>query len=177
MAMLHLLHRRTSMKAIVRAAIIAPLLATLSAAVTSAGTVDGMLQAGPPPSPDGTVTINGGVVAIGVGYLWGKGTLNYQGQQLTFHIRGASLGDVGIAKITAQGLVYKLGCLGDFEGTYVAASTGAAIAVGESAAVTENKRGVVIELESKVRGLRFNIAASRFTLTLSKRATPDAACD
>jgi hypothetical protein len=120
----------------------------------------------PPPLLDGVVTISGGVVALGIGYLWGHGTLQYQGRQLSFRIRGVDLGDVGAAHITAQGAVYRLQCVDDFNGRYVAVSTGAAVARGQSAAAMQNEHGVLIELESKIVGIRFNLSASRLRLTL-----------
>jgi hypothetical protein len=117
---------------------------------------------------DGSVSITGGVVALGIGFLWGHGTLNYQGQQIGFRVHGMDLGDVGAVHIRAEGPVYKLSCLDDFSGTYTAVSTGAAIAVGESAALMQNEHGVVIELESKIAGIRFNLSASRLRVTLAK---------
>jgi hypothetical protein len=56
----------------------------------------------PPATLDATVKLSGGVVAAGVGYKWGRGTLSYQGQQLKFCIRGLSVGDVGIANLSAR---------------------------------------------------------------------------
>lgn len=110
--------------------------------------------------PDATLRISGALLAVGVGYKWGRGTLSYQGQDLGFCIHGMSLGDVGAAKLTAQGVVYNLKSLDDFSGKYVAMSVGAAIARGESASVLQNERGVTIELESKVKGLRVTIAGT-----------------
>jgi hypothetical protein len=78
------------------------------------------------------------------------------------------VGDVGAVHIRAEGPVYKLSCLDDFSGTYTAVSTGAAIAVGESAALMQNEHGVVIELESKIAGIRFNLSASRLRVRLAK---------
>ena len=37
----------------------------------------------PPATLDATVKLSGGVLAAGIGYKWGHGTLNYQGQDLT----------------------------------------------------------------------------------------------
>ena len=118
------------------------------------------------PLPDATLTLTGGVVAFGIGYAWGHGTLSYQGQTLTVRVHGISLGDLGTARINAHGVVYKLSCLDDFAGRYVAVSAGAAIARGESAAFLQNKHGVVIELESKITGVRFTLAATRLWITL-----------
>ncbi len=120
------------------------------------------------PPMDASVSIAGGIVALGVGFLWGHGTLTYQGRQFGFKLRGMDLGDVGAVHIRAEGPVYKMSCLDDFSGTYTAVSTGAAVAVGKSAALMQNEHGVVIELTSKVAGIRFNLSASRLRITLAK---------
>jgi hypothetical protein len=61
------------------------------------------------------------------------GTLNYQGQQFEFCIRGLSIGDVGAARLAAEGAVFNLKSLDDFSGKYFALSGGFALARGESA--------------------------------------------
>jgi hypothetical protein len=38
--------------------------------------------------PDATLRISGTLLAAGVGYKWGRGTLDYQGQELKFCIHG-----------------------------------------------------------------------------------------
>ena len=124
------------------------------------------LRAGQPAIMDGSVHVTGGIAAIGIGYLWGHGTLDYQGQTVSFKVRGLDLGDVAAVHLKSEGPVYHLTCLRDFAGTYTAVSTGAAVAVGQSAAVMQNEHGVVIELESKVVGLRVNLAASRLQVRL-----------
>jgi len=121
----------------------------------------------PPATLDATVKLSGGVVAAGVGYKWGRGTLSYQGQQLKFCIRGLSVGDVGIANLSAQGAVFNLKSPDDFSGKYFAMSTGVAIAVGESAAILKNQRGVMMELELREVGVRFNIAATGLKIVMA----------
>jgi hypothetical protein len=59
-----------------------------------------------------------------------------------------------------------LNSLNDFAGKYVALSTGVAVAGGESAAVLKNAHGVTLQLETKMRGLRFSLAVSRIGITL-----------
>ena len=50
---------------------------------------------------------------------------------------------------------------------YFAVSAGVALVHGESAAMLKNERGVTMELETKVRGLRFNIATSGLRIALA----------
>jgi hypothetical protein len=121
----------------------------------------------PPATLDATVKLSGGVLAAGVGYKWGHGTLTYQGQEFKFCVRGLSVGDVGVVSVDAQGLVYNLKSLDDFAGKYFALSTGFAIARGESAAILKNKRGVMMELELLETGVRFNIAATGLRIVMA----------
>jgi hypothetical protein len=123
----------------------------------------------PPATLDGTVKLSGAVLAAGVGYKWGHGTLTYQGQQFKFCIHGLSVGDVGIASLDAQGNVYNLKSLENFGGNYFALSGGFAIAVGESAAILKNKNGVMMELELLEKGIRFNIAATGLKIVLANQ--------
>jgi hypothetical protein len=126
------------------------------------------------PTVDATVSMSGAVVAAGVGYSWGHGTISYQGVQRTFCIHGLSIGDVGAAGLKAQGAVFHLQSLEDFPGKYFALSTGVALVRGESGAVLKNEHGVTMQLETKVAGLRFNIAASGLRISLAgHRGCPD----
>jgi hypothetical protein len=113
-----------------------------------------------PPLGDATVKIAGGVVGAGIGYKWGRGTLSYQGQSFEFCVRGVSIGDVGAAALRADGIVFHMRSPADFVGTYRVVSLGAAVVIGESAALLKNKRGVTMELEVQEVGVRFNIAAT-----------------
>ena len=110
--------------------------------------------------PEATVELSGGAVAAGVGYVWGHGSIVYQGQKHRFSVSGLSNVDVGVANITATGVVYNLKNLQDLDGNYVAASAGLTVAGGGSADYLKNEHGVVIKLLSTSRGLRFNLSAS-----------------
>jgi hypothetical protein len=116
---------------------------------------------------DATVKMTGGLVAVGLGYGWGHGTVSYQGTEQAFCVRGLSVGDFALANLKAQGLVFHLNSLSDFSGRYFAMSTGVAVARGESAAILKNEHGVTMQLETAVRGLRFNLAASSLRIILA----------
>jgi len=116
---------------------------------------------------DATIKVSGGSVGAGIGYKWGRGTLSYQGQQFEFCVRGMSIGDVGGAALKADGVVFHMSSLEDFAGTYRVVSLGAAVGIGESAASLKNKRGVIIELEVREVGMRFNVAASGVKLMMA----------
>lgn len=119
------------------------------------------------PMPDGIVKVSASVLAAGVGYRWGRGTLYFQGQSLDFCVRGLSIGDVGAARMTIDGAVYNLDSPDDFFGNYSAMSVGAAVGGGETWAFLSNKRGVTMELDVKERGVRLNFAATGLRVVMA----------
>jgi len=119
-------------------------------------------------APSGSVTLSGGAVAAGVGYVWGHGTLKYDGSSHKFKLKGVSVVDVGAAGITAAGDVYNLTNLQDFDGNYAAVAAGATVGGGGSVAYLKNEHGVVIKLHSTTVGLRFNLSADGVHIKLRK---------
>jgi hypothetical protein len=120
-----------------------------------------------PEIADGSITISGGVVALGIGYEWARGTLVYQGRSHPFWVRGLSVMDIGAAKIAGRGDVFHLRSLADFEGNYAGTTFGSAISRGASLALITNENGVTIRARSTVSGIRFNFSGNgiriRFT--------------
>lgn len=116
--------------------------------------------------PDGSVTLSGGSIAAGIGYVWGHGNLNYGGESHAFKISGLSIVDVGAANIAASGHVYNLKNLADFNGNYVEVTAGLTVAGGGSVAYLKNEHGVVIKLEATTVGLRFNLSGDGVKVTL-----------
>src|SRR5258706_16267158 len=72
-------------------------------------------------STEGTVRLSQGSVAVGVGYSWGGGTLDYHGKSYSLKVRGLSIGQAGISKAEARGKVQNLTRLEDFNGNYTSA--------------------------------------------------------
>jgi hypothetical protein len=116
--------------------------------------------------PDATLTISGGVIALGVGYEWARGTLLYQGQTIPFTVRGVSVVDVGAAKIAGAGEVYHLKSLADFAGNYAGSSFGSAVTRGASLALIKNEHGVTIRARSAVSGVRWNFSGNGVRIRL-----------
>jgi hypothetical protein len=118
--------------------------------------------------PSGYVWLSGGVIAIGIGYSWGHGTLyNSKDQkEYKFKISGVSVADVGGAGITAEGEVYNLTSPADLNGDYSAVTAGVTIGEGGSIAYLKNDKGVVIKLHSQTGGVRFNLSASGMHVAL-----------
>jgi len=118
--------------------------------------------------PDATVSLNAGSAAAGIGYVWGHGDLTYKDQTYHISISGVSVADVGAAKITAEGSVYHLNNLADFDGTYTTVSAGLTGAGGGSATYMKNQHGVVIKLTSKEMGVRIHLSAEGVKIKIQK---------
>ncbi|MGE5798861.1 MAG: EipA family protein [Syntrophaceae bacterium] len=119
-------------------------------------------------TPDATLSMTEGQVAVGIGYSWGKGVLDYKGQKYNFKVKGLSVVDVGITKATSAGKVYNLKKLEDFNGTYTAASAEGTLAGGAGALTMKNQNGVVINLVSTTAGVNLKLSVEGVSLTLEK---------
>ncbi len=148
-----------------RRVMISTLLCTVMSAGVLAADADG--TAGPgADDPDATVELTGGTVAAGVGYVWGHGSVTFQGKKHAFKLSGLSVVDVGASHLSASGAVYHLKDLSDFSGTYTAVTAGITVAGGGSAAVLRNQHGVVIKLTATTEGVRFNLSANGIAIKL-----------
>ena len=116
--------------------------------------------------PSGTVTIESKSVALGVGVSWGDGKLNYKGKTHTFSVKGLSVLDLGVSKVSARGKVYHLNKVEDFSGTYAAAQAGAAVGGGMSVVALKNENGVVMELSSTQSGVKLTLAGEGIEIKL-----------
>lgn len=118
--------------------------------------------------PAATLKLSGKSAAAGIGISWGKGTLSYHGKEHAFSVDGLSVADVGISAVTANGNVYHLKKLEDFDGLYTAASAGAAVGGGGGVATMKNQNGVVINLHATTRGVKFKLGTDGVKFTLEK---------
>lgn len=116
--------------------------------------------------PSGTATIESTSVALGVGVSWGDGKLQYKGKTHTFSVKGLSVVDLGVSKVSARGKVYHLNKVEDFTGTYVAAQAGAAVGGGMSVVALKNQNGVVMELSSTQTGVKLTLAGEGLEVKL-----------
>ena len=115
---------------------------------------------------DASLELTGGAVAAGIGYVWGGGSLNFQGGKHEFKMSGLTIIDAGASSIAASGEVYHLKNLSDFDGNYVQLSAGVTVAGGADVIYLQNQHGVVIKLTTNAIGLRFNLAAGGVNLAL-----------
>ena len=77
--------------------------------------------------------------------------------------------DVGISKAEAEGKVYNLKKLEDFEGLTLAASAEGTIALGAGETAMKNKKGVVIYVSPLTKGVNFKVAVEGVNFTLEKK--------
>jgi len=115
---------------------------------------------------DATIHLSVGSVAAGIGWTWGEGVLTFQGVDHHFEIKGLSVADVGISKLSASGIVHHMKSLDQFNGTYYGVKGGVTIAGGVGALALKNNHGVVLELNSTSQGLKFELAAQGVTINL-----------
>lgn len=115
---------------------------------------------------DATIHLSVGSVAAGIGWTWGEGLLTFQGIDHTFEIKGLSIADVGISKLSASGVVRHLKSLDEFNGTYYGVKADITIAGGIGAVALKNKQGVVLELNATEQGLKFALGPQGVTIKL-----------
>ena len=130
----------------------------LLAALASASGLGLAPAAGACDTPDGMIEFSGGALAAGVGYAWGRGTLQYQGRTIPITVKGLSVLALGGGAIEASGVVCNLAKLQEFDGDFTAVSAGATLPGGHGITTMENRNGVVISLRSTTQGLHFNVS-------------------
>ena len=119
-------------------------------------------------TPDATIDLSGGSVAVGVGIDWAKGTLHYEGRDIPVKVKGLSAVRLGASKMSATGQVYNLKRLADFNGNYGAVSAGAALAGGAGVAALENEHGVVMHLRSSTVGVDLDLGVKGVEVKLAE---------
>jgi hypothetical protein len=121
-------------------------------------------------SPSGTIAFSGGAVAVGIGYSWANGTLDFKGKKYPFSMDGLSIVDVGAASVEGSGEVYNLTNPQQFAGNYAAAGAGVTIAGGGSVVALQNQNGVVIHVHTTQQGLKFNLSASGVSIKMKSNS-------
>jgi len=116
----------------------------------------------------GKVNLQSKSVALGIGVSWGDGTLEYAGKKHPFTVKGLSIVDLGVAKVTATGEVFNLKKLSDFEGNYAAGEASAALGGGAGITVMKNQHGVVMRLKSTEQGVQLTLAGQGVEVKMKK---------
>src|SRR5437764_6383656 len=100
---------------------------------------------------DATLRLSGGSFALGIGVNWGSGTLTYKGKDYPVKVKGLSIGKVGMTSSSANGEVFNLKHLQDFNGHYnvaAAGTRGVTLGAGRSGTMLANQAGVIGRLSS-----------------------------
>src|SRR5438552_1371779 len=124
------------------------------------GVMTGFTQAATHQSkPDATLRLSGGSFALGIGVNWGSGTLTYKGKDYPVKVKGLSIGKVGMTSSSANGEVFNLKHLQDFNGHYnvgAAGTRGVTLGGGKSGTVMSNQAGVIVRVSATQSGVAVN---------------------
>ncbi len=136
---------------------------TASRALRGLGLATALLAslAGPAASeqPSGTVTISQVQVALIVSGALGGGTLSFEGRSRDFSIGGLGVGGLGASRMEAEGEVYNLKRVEDFEGPYAQGRAGAVAGDSqiEGGLWLINPKGVEMRLSSRREGYALSL--------------------
>jgi len=124
-------------------------------------------QSAPAAAPSASVYIHQVQIAfIGSGEM-GGGTLYFQGRSYPFKLGGLGIGGIGISTIDADGWVYNLYRLQDFNGVYGQARTGWAVGQhGGGEMWLQNSNGVILRLKARREGLSLSLGADGMVVRL-----------
>jgi len=121
-------------------------------------------------TPSGTISIASTSVGIvGVGINWGEGHIKFKGKEYHFSMKGLSLLDFGISKVSAKGEVYDLKKVSDFSGDYVGLKVGISLGGGVGGVRMQNQNGVILRLDSTQKGIKLNLGPKGVTLKLKEK--------
>jgi len=116
---------------------------------------------------DATLRLSGGSFALGIGVNWGSGTLTYKGKDYPVKVKGLSIGKVGMTSSSANGEVFNLKHLQDFNCHYnvgAAGTRGVTLGAGRSGTIMSNQAGVVVRISSTQNGVAVNATSGRVHL-------------
>jgi hypothetical protein len=120
------------------------------------------------PQPDGKLVVEAKSLALGVGYTWGSGTLEFAGRSQPVSVHGFTVLALGFTSVTASGGVYYLSSLDDFDGQYDAVRGGSALGEGGAGVVMSNRKGVEVRLVAENAGVTLTLGAGGVNLELEK---------
>lgn len=122
---------------------------------------------------DATITFTGRSAGLGVGFVWGAGTLEYRGQQYPVRLDGIGVG-AGVASMTARGAVYHLKQVDDLNGQFSGLGAGAELGRGKNRLRMRNAKGVVVDLVAEGSGIQFGMGPRGVTLQVGAAGGPPA---
>ena len=138
------------------------LLAATAAAVASSAP----LAAKDSTKPVGTISISETQFGFLIGGKLGGGTLRFKGKSYPFKIGGISVGDLGVSKVRGSGHVYDMTSVSQFPGTYTLLDASATAGSGSGTLRMKNGDGVILEIDSKSKGLQLSAGAGGVKVTM-----------
>jgi hypothetical protein len=126
-----------------------------------------------PAAADATITLTARSAGVGMGFVWGAGTLEYQGQSYPVRIDGFGIG-AGAASMTAHGAVYHLKQVDDLNGQYSALGAGVEMGRGAHRLRMRNAKGIVIDFTAEGKGVQLGVGPRGITLQVGAAGGPPA---
>jgi hypothetical protein len=123
----------------------------------------------------GKVTIETMSAGAGLGVTWGDGVLEYRGEKYPFTVRGFDVGDVGVAKAIANGIVFNLKSVEDFSGMFAAVAASGPFGGGAGSGAMYNNNKVSMVWTGTNQGLNLSLAHSGINVQLTQEAKLQAA--
>jgi len=117
-------------------------------------------------TPSGTVALSSQSIAVGIGINWGSGILTFDGKEHPFSIKGLSVVDLGVSKVSVKKDVYHLSTVSDFAGKYAAVEGGFALGKGEAEVIMKNTKGVVMKLQATTKGIQLTLGGKGLSISL-----------
>jgi membrane-bound inhibitor of C-type lysozyme len=123
----------------------------------------------------GKVTIDTWSAGAGLGVTWGDGVLEYRGEKYPFTVTGFNIGEVGVAKVSAKGMVFNLKSVEDFSGMFASAIASGTLGGGAGSGAMYNQNSVSMVWTGTNQGLNFTLAHSGVNVQLTPEAKQQAA--
>jgi len=123
----------------------------------------------------GKVTIETMSAGVGLGVTWGDGVLEYHGEKYPFTMTSFDVGDIGVAKVIANGIVFNLKSVEDFSGMFAAVVAAGTFGGGAGSGAMYSNNRVSMVWTGTNQGLNVTLAHSGVNVELTQEAKLQAA--
>ena len=107
--------------------------------------------------PSGRVWFEAKDVGLIISGQKGKGVLEFQGERYPFKLKGVNVGSIGKVEMIAEGNVYGLDDIKQFEGVYLQGKAALALKSGKSGTLLINRHGVMMSIFSDDEGAALSL--------------------
>ena len=123
----------------------------------------------------GKVTIQTMSAGIGLGITWGDGVFEYHGEKYPFSVTSFDVGDIGVARVMANGVVFNLKRVEDFSGMFAAVVASGTLGGRAGSGAMYNNNKVSVVWAGTNQGLNISLAHSGVNVELTREAKLKAA--